>query len=199
MTRHASPGAAQAVDVSCVDELRLDRSHYETIVEHGRRKLQGPYLEDETPERHAFGLLAGRIEGAAIQTTHVFPMRRNMRHEAGFRRAMDETVFELGVPSKTPLARRGWLADPSELFEINARCERERAIVYASYHMHKVSWAHDPLRDTPTVLDTALAEGQGIWMMILSLVDPGRPLLRAFFEGRKDREGPIVVAEAAQA
>lgn len=181
------------VELGSVEELRLDPQQHETIVEHGRRKLGGPYLDGETPERQAFGLLAGRVEGAAIETTAVYPLRRNMRHEGSFKETMDATVTELGVPSKTPLDRRGWMADPRELLEVHRRAEEDGALVYGSYHMHKVGWDHDPLRDTPTRLDAALVEGQGIWMLILSLVDPARPILRAFFEGRKEREARIVV------
>jgi hypothetical protein len=191
-----SPAAAGAVDLSRLGELRLEREHYDTIVAHGRRKLEGPYLDEETHERQAFGLLAGRIEGDAARTTHVFPLLRNMRHDPRFRPAMDDTVNELGVPSTTPLPRRGWLADPRELLAAHSRCEEDGALVFASYHMHKVGWEHDPLRDTPTALDAALAEGQGVWTLILSLVDPARPLLRAFYEGMKDREARILVAGA---
>ena len=113
--------AAGVVDLSRLGELRLERDHYEAIVGHGRRKLEGPYLDGETAERQAFGLLAGRLDGDAAQTTRVFSLLRNMRHDARFKEAMDETVNELGVPSKTPLPRRGWLADPREIGRASCR------------------------------------------------------------------------------
>jgi hypothetical protein len=191
----AEPGTV--VDLRLATELRLASAHYATVISHGRRKLQGPYLDGETPEQQAFGLLAGRMVEHTLHTTHVFPLTRNMRHEPRFSESMDSTVHALGVPSKTPLARRGWIADPRELFSVHRRCDEEGVLVYGSYHMHKVGWSHDPLRDTPTALDRALVDGQGIWMLILSLVDPERPILRGFFEGSKEREAPIAVGPTA--
>lgn len=53
--------------------------------------------------------------------------------------------------------------------------------------------AEQPLRDTCTAIDTALARGRGLWVVILSLVDPQRPIVRAFFEGDNDREARVAV------
>ena len=64
--------------------------------------------------------------------------------------------------------------------------------------MHRVPWGDIPRRDTCTALDTALARESGLWAFILSMVDPERPVLRAFFEGDNCREGRISVAEEAR-
>jgi hypothetical protein len=173
--------------------IELPAVHWQQIQAHARRKLAGRWVSGETPEQQAFGLLTGRIVERAIQTSNVFPLFRNLRSDPRAGAEIDAAVSALATPSKTPLNRRGWLADSREVLEVHRRCEAAHDLVYGSYHMHKVSWAHDPLRDTPTALDTALGEGQGIWMLILSMVDPQRPLLRAFFEGDRDREVPVLI------
>ncbi len=58
---------------------------------------------------------------------------------------------------------------------------------------HRPPSRDDPLRDTCTELDGKLAEGSGLWMFILWMVDPERPVLRAFFEGCNDREATVRV------
>lgn len=176
-----------------VEEVYLGASHYRSLVGHGLRKLRGKYRPDETPERKAYGLLAGRLRDGRIDTTHLFCLARNARFEPAYRREMDELMTSLAVPSETPLERRGWLTDPQELLDAQRQCEAANAVIFASYHMHRVSWPHDPLRDTCTAIDTALAEGRGLWVVILSLVDPQRPILRAFFEGDNNREARVVV------
>ena len=52
-----------------------------------------------------------------------------------------------------------------------------------TYHMHRVGWEHDSKRDTPTKLDAVLAEGSGLIMFIISMVDPSSPIIKAFYEG----------------
>ena len=174
-----------------VTSIVIPPAHRATIVEHARRKLAQRYREDETPERQAFGLLAGKLVGELLLTTAVFPLRRNLRGDPLHGAAVDAVVRELAIPSRTPLHQRGWLAAPHEVMAAQARCDAEDMLLFGSYHMHKTAWEHDPDRDTPTALDTALAHGLGQWMAILSMVDPGRPLLRAFWEGRPEREARI--------
>jgi hypothetical protein len=189
------PGGASASgprELHEVVRIELPGAHWRALQAHAHRKLEGRWLSGETPEPQAFGLLGGRIVEDAIRTREVFPLLRNLRGEEREGAQIDAVVSALATPSKTPLRRRGWLADSREVLEVHRRCDAAHDLVYGSYHMHKVSWPHDPLRDTPTALDTALGEGQGIWMLILSMVDPRRPLLRAFFEGDVDREVPVV-------
>lgn len=183
--------AAHGAALDGIARIDLPQRLRDALVVHARRKLSGRWLAGETHEHQAFGLLAGRLVGEAIETTSVFPLMRNMRADPVHGAWVDHAVNQMATPSKTPLAQRGWLADPAELLRIHVQCDTQGELVYGSYHMHKTSWSHDPLRDTPTALDTALAAEQGIWMLILSMVDPERPRLRAFFEGREDREAPI--------
>jgi hypothetical protein len=179
--------------LSDIAEIVLARRHWATIVAHGRRKLDGRYLEDETPVRQAFGLLGGRPSGDRIDITHVFPLRINLREDPVHGADVDEAVRELAIPSSTPIGQRGWLASPDEVMEAQASCDAEGATLFGTYHMHKTAWRADPLRDTPTALDAALATKQGLWTLVLSLVDPERPILRAFWESLRDNEAAIIV------
>ncbi len=181
-------------DIGEVEEVHLSATHYRCLVDHGLRKIRSEHLPGETKERKAYGLLGGQPRDGRVDTTHVFCLARNARFEPAYRREMDDLMTSLAVPSETPLERRGWLTDPAELLDAERRCEGANALIFASYHMHRVSWPHDPLRDTCTAIDTALAKGSGLWVMILSLVDPQRPILRAFFEGNNDREARVVVS-----
>ena len=65
------------------------------------------------------------------------------------------------------------------------------SVLLGGYHMHRVAWDHDPSRDTCTEIDTRLADSSGLWVFILSMVDPDNPVLRAFFEGHNDKEAPV--------
>lgn len=176
-----------------IREIHLAPAHHATLLGHARRKLAGEHLRGETAERKAFGLLVGRIEGERAETTSVVPLARNLRHEAPYREQIDALVHALAVPSQTPLERRGWLADPKELIAAQDACDRAGTVIFGSYHMHRVGWPADPRRETCTALDEALARDRGLWMLVLSMVDPERPVLRAFFEGDNDREAPVVL------
>jgi len=175
-----------------VTAIEMAPEHRSQLIAHARRKLRGEYRKDETPVAQAFGLLAGTGRDDAVETTHVFPLRRNLRTDPVHGAEVDATVRELATASRTPLEQRGWIAAPEEVMEVQERCDAAGTFLFGSYHMHKVPWRHDPLRDTPTALDTALGEGQSLWMLILSLVDPERPLLRAFWEGRPEVEAKLL-------
>jgi acyl carrier protein len=179
--------------LSGVRTIAVAAMHRRTIVEHARRKLARRYDADETPERQAFGLLGGRLlEAASIAITDVFPLRRNLRGDPVRGAAVDAVVRDLARSSPTPLDRRGWLAESREVIAAQERCDVGGAVLFASYHVHKTPWEDDPVRDTPTALDAALGEGQGLWMLVLSMVKPDRPILRAFWEGRRECEARIV-------
>jgi len=178
-----------------IEEVRLGERHYHSLVAHGLRKREGDHRPGETQERKAYGLLGGRPRGARIDTTHVFCLAKNARYEPQYREEMDQLMASLAVPSETPLERRGWLTDPNELLAAERECESADAVIFASYHMHRVAWPDDPLRDTCTAIDTALARGRGLWVLILSLVNPAHPILRAFFEGDNDREARVVLGD----
>ena len=178
-----------------IREIRVGSAQYATLLAHARRKLLGDHLPGETAERKAFGLLVGRIDGDRAQTTDVVPLARNLRHEALHREQIDALALALAVPSETPLDRRGWRADPKELRAAQRACDLAGTEIFGSYHMHRVGWPEDPRRETCTALDEALARGGGLWMLVLSMVDPDRPVLRAFFEGDNDHEARVVLAD----
>lgn len=181
-----------------VREIHLTGEQHAALLGHARRKLRGEYLAGETAERKAFGLLVGQVDAERATTTAVVPLARNLRHEQPYRAQIDALVHALAVPSQTPLERRGWLADPSELLAAQRACDAAGTIIFGSYHMHRVGWPADPRRETCTALDEALARDRGLWMLVLSMVDPERPVLRAFFEGDNDREAQIAVTGGAE-
>lgn len=178
-----------------IREIHVGSGQYAALLAHARRKLLGDYRPGETAERKAFGLLAGRIDGERAETTDVVPLARNLRHEALHREQMDSFAHALAVPSETPLERRGWLADPKELLAAQRACDLAGTEIFGSYHMHRVGWPEDPRRETCTALDEALARESGLWVLVLSMVDPDRPVLRAFFEGDNGREARVVLAD----
>lgn len=185
-------GSAAGLDLSVATAIDLPAPLRAEVVGHAARKLRGEYRDDESPEPQAFGLLAGVPQGEALRTTATFALRRNLRTDPRRGREVDAVVRELATDSRTPISRRGWVAAPEELIAAQEHCDRAGLTVFAAYHMHKVPWDHDPLRDRPTPLDTALGEGQGLWMLIVSMVDPDHPRLRAFWEGHPELEVPLV-------
>ena len=85
--------------------------------------------------------------------------------------------------------RHGWNEDR------NWKCDEDGLSVFGTYHMHVVPWAHDPLRDGPTRLDTILGHNSNLFSFIVSLVDVADPRIRAFYEGSEDKEVPIVMEQ----
>lgn len=182
--------------VSDVEEVLFPPDLYEQVVAHARRKLAGQYLPGEEQAPKAYGLVGGRIANRRSQVTHVFPLRRNARDDAHVKEEIDRLMAEFAVRSETPLDQRGWVTDPREVLAAERECERSGGMLLGGYHMHRVPWEHDPRRDTCTELDSKLGEGSGMWMFILSMVDPEHPVLRAFFEGCNEREAPVRLGRA---
>jgi hypothetical protein len=180
-----------AGDLSQVEEIVLPRSLFACVASHVVRKLTGHYIDGETPETKAFGMLAGAPAGDALAVRAVFPLLANMRHDRARRQEMDEVVDAFAIPSQTPNEQRGWIADPRELMAVEQACDDTGWVVFGNYHTHRVAWDHDPLRDTCTGLDRALAAESGQWTFVYSAVDLHRPRLRAFFEGDNAHEAPI--------
>ena len=104
---------------------------------------------------------------------------------------MDAMMAAHAIPSETPLAERGWVADPAELAAALRSCRELDLRLIGSYHMHRVAWPDDPRRDTPTALDTVLGRNSRLVMFIMAMVDPARPRLRAFADGDAAQEIPI--------
>lgn len=171
--------------------LRLAAACRAAMLEHCRRKLAGSYLPGEDRNRKAFGLLAGTRSPGGLVVSRCFPLLANARHHDCHRDYMNRMMDEHAIPSETPLAKRGWVADPEELAGVVKTCRQDNLLLLGSYHMHRVAWEHDRLRDTPTSLDTILGRDSRLIMLIVSMVDPDQPRIRAFDEGKIEREYPI--------
>ncbi len=174
-------------------KIILSETQRQIIVEHCRRKLVGTYLAGETHERKAYGLLAGHNSATTLTVKQCFPLLKNARFQEPYNEYMDRVMEKFAYPSKTPLSERGWIADPAELVKNITECRKGGMEILGSYHMHRIAWEDDPLRDTPTMVDTVLAEESRSFMFIVSMVDPRQPIIRTFFEGKKDREAPVVI------
>ncbi len=172
--------------------IRLPETCRTAIIEHCRRKLVLDTRPGESGERKAYGLLAGTVEDETAIITYVQPLLKNARTSGHFKKLMDKAMADYAVPSETPLERRGWVADPRELFDAMRFFQARGWQLIGTYHMHRVGWPHDPLRDTPTRLDRYLAADCGLFVCIVSMVDPDRPRLRAFYEGDIDQELPLL-------
>jgi hypothetical protein len=174
-------------------EILLPRPHYASVIGHVIRKLTGHYLDGESAERKAFGMLAGRWQRTAMEVTAVFPLLVNLRHDARHAADMDEIVDAHAIPSQTPNDQRGWIGHPRELLAIENACNDHGWVMFGHYHTHRVAWPHDSRRDTCTHLDRVLATGTGQWVFIVSAVDLRQLSLRAFYEGDNQREANVHV------
>jgi hypothetical protein len=174
-------------------QIILPESSREAIIMHCRQALETlPHAG--TGECKAFGLISGTVCDPVITVGNCLPLLRNVRSQPPYKEYMDKVMAEHAIPSLTPLTQRGWVADPAELFARIGEIRRQGHTLLGTYHMHRVAWAHDPVRDTPTKLDTVLAEGSRLLMFIVAMVEPARPVIRAFYEGITTREMPVVRA-----
>lgn len=183
------------MEINNVQDTRLEfpKSCWQTIIDHCNRKLASHYLNGETKECKAFGIVAGKKVGDYVKVERCFPLMNNVRHEEPYKKYLDKMMAEHAVPSETPLAKRGWVADPGELMGIINQCQNDSITMLGAYHMHRVPWEHDRLRETPTTLDTILAEKSRMIMFIVSMVNPNQPVVRAFYEGVLMQELPIAI------
>ncbi|MFW8601232.1 hypothetical protein ACOHYD_07100 [Desulfobacterota bacterium M19] len=173
--------------------ILLPGRQFQIMVEHCRRKLEGRYLAHEMEEPKAFGLLGGRVDHQCVSIAHVIPLLKNARRELE-KSFMDDTMAAHAVPSETPLKQRGWVAASDEI-DSALFCLQDRGMrMVGTYHMHRLAWDHDKIRDTPTELDTVLGRQSRMFMFIISMVAPDKPLIRAFFEGNPAQELPIVIS-----
>ena len=157
------------------------------------RKLAGNYLNGESRVRRAYGLVAGIQDEDTINVERILQIKKNVRNTEPYKSYMDKMMEQYAKPSKTSLDRRGWITDPEELKECYDKCDKEKLIVFGTYHMHIVPWENDPIRDTPTHLDSILARNSSLFSFIVSMVDVTRPRIRAFYEGSVEKEVPIVI------
>jgi hypothetical protein len=176
-------------------QIILPYPNWQEILEHCKRKLAGNYLQGESMSPRAYGLVTGIRNEHTLNIERIFPLKKNIRDREPYKTYMDNRMKQYAVPSKTPLSKRGWITDPEELKGCYDRCDQEKLIVFGTYHMHVVPWEHDPMRDTPTLLDTVFARNSNLFSFIVSMVDVTRPKIRAFHEGRREKETPIVIED----
>lgn len=179
------------MNVEDIEEIVFPQKPYDELIAHCRRKISGDYHDDEVPERKAYGLIGGRLDGIQMTVTHVFGLRHNLRQDAQLKDHVDRVMEQYAVPSETPLEKRGWVADPEEVFEAQQICLAAGSELFGNYHTHRVAWDHDPTRETCTELDRQLAKDSGMWVFIVSMVDPDQPSVRAFFEADNAREATV--------
>ena len=171
---------------------------YQAVLEHCKRKLSEDYLEGESPERKAFGLIGGRKNGADYIVERCFPLLKNARQLHPYNKIIDSVMAEYAIPSETPLAKRGWIAEPEELLGKIKLMQQDNLLLLGAYHMHRVAWPDDLLRETPTALDTVLAADSRMLIFIISIVNVDQPVLRAFYEGKPDKEVPVIIKDFAK-
>lgn len=172
-----------------IEAIELPVPVHQVIVEQGHRGLAG--FGSEGNERKAFGLIGAVVTEGRALIMDAFPLTKNARYRDSSRHDFDALVCRYGVPSETAFERRGWLADPQEVTAVDRACEGGGSVLFGAYHMHRVPWAHDYSRQECSELDRQLAEGSWLWVFILSMVEPARPVLRAFYEGSNALEVPI--------
>lgn len=171
------------------------KDQLDSLFEHCRRKLTENYLDQESRERKAFGLIAGSPEDQDLAVAECLPLMNNARQLEPYKEFMDGIMTQHAIPSETPLSKRGWVADPEELLEKTRKIQKANLLLLGTYHMHRVAWPEDPLRDRPTTLDTILGADSNMLMFIISMVKSKEPLIRAFYEGKPDKEIPIVIRD----
>lgn len=173
--------------------IELPQVYWQEIISHCRRKLSGKFIGDESAEKKAFGLVAGNKEDSRIIVKRCFALKKNARYQLPYAAYMNKILAQHAIPSETELDKRGWVADPQELTEIIKKCQEQALTILGAYHMHRVAWQHDATRDTPTELDRILATESRMIMFVVSMVDPQKPLMRAFYEGILEQEIPITL------
>jgi hypothetical protein len=175
-----------------INQIILPDSNWQEVLKHCKRKLEGNYQPGESRVRRAYGLIAGIQDEYTLKVKRILTLKKNLRGEEPYKTYMDGIMERHAVPSKTPLSGRGWISDPTELKEYFDRCDKDKLLVFGTYHMHVVPWEHDPKRDTPTSLDTILARSSNLFSFIVSMVDVTCPGIRAFYEGLREKEVHIL-------
>lgn len=188
-------GEKKVIAPEQVSRILLPLPNRQEILQHCERKLAGNYLPGESRDRRACGLLAGVQMEHTLNVKRIMELRRNVREQEPYKTYMDRIMNQYAVPSKTPLSQRGWITDPVELKECCDGCDKDNLIILGTYHTHIVPWEHDPVRDTPTRLDTVLARNSNLFSFIVSMVHQTRPIIRAFYEGSTEKETLIVIQD----
>ncbi len=176
-----------------IKKIVLPDDIWESIIAHCRRKLAGDFLPGESKVNRAFGILAGVRNRDELRIQTVLSVKKNARNQEPLKSFMDRMMEEYAVSSTTPLSKRGWITDQKEFRECLDFCNKQNLSIFGAYHMHVVPWEGDPIRDTPTRLDTFLVKDSNKYSFIISMVDLEQPSMRAFFEGKLDAETPILI------
>lgn len=176
-----------------IQSIQLPILLWNEMVSHCRRKLQGDYLPGEGPSPKAFGLVGGTVAGTVMTIARVIPLLKNARDSGDQKCVVDKAMDLHAIPSETPFDQRGWVAEAAELDAALITLQTHGIRLLGNYHMHRVAWSHDAVRDTPTELDTILGDASRMFMFIISMVNPTAPRIRAFFEGIKDLELPVEI------
>jgi proteasome lid subunit RPN8/RPN11 len=183
------------ISLEQAQKMICPESKWQEILDHCKRKLAGDYLQGESRMPRAYGLVAGIQQGPVLEVERILAIKKNVRDQEPYKTYMDKVMKQHAVPSKTPLSKRGWMTDPTELKACYEQCDQEGLVVFGTYHVHVVPWENDPLRDMPTQLDRILARNSQLFSFIVSLVDTARPTIRAFYEALEAREVPILIQE----
>lgn len=174
--------------------VKMPKSIYDKMLEHCYRKLEKKYYNNELKEQKAYGLLSGEVqEDKSILIKNIYPLYQNGRYEN--QEKMDKKMKAFAIPSETPLGKRGWIVDNKEMGVILKDCIKNDTEIVGAYHMHRVSWATDILRDTPTTLDLELAKDSETIVVIISMVNPQKPIVRFFYEGILNKELKVIILE----
>lgn len=176
-----------------IRSIRIPSHLRDEMISHCRRKLLGNYLPGEGQSPKAFGLIGGTVDGSSVKAEIVTPLYKNARECGETKLQMDQALNQHGTPSQTPFDQRGWVAEQEELDKALQILLEKGLRLVGNYHMHRVAWEHDPQRDTPTKLDTVLGDSSRMFMLIISMVNPESPIIRAFFEGNNDCEIPVEI------
>nr|MBF0223629.1 hypothetical protein [Desulfobulbaceae bacterium] len=171
----------------------LPAQQWQELLVHCRRKISGNHLACENQDFKAFGLIGGRVNDHTIDVVSIAPLYKNARGSKNHKRFMDHQMECHAIPSVTPFTERGWVADQQEVDDALKTMHSQNCSLIGTYHMHRVAWDHDPIRDTPTELDLMLGQGSRMLMFIISMVDPAKPIIKAFFEGVTSQEIPIEI------
>lgn len=180
-------------DKNTTYSILLPEKIWQEILVHCHRKLGGKHLAIETQDFKAFGLVGGYSVDNKIQINTTIPLYKNARGNKTHKLFMDEKMKSHAIPSVTPFEERGWVADQEEVDAAVTTMHSANCSLIGTYHMHRIAWEHDPIRDTPTELDLMLGEGSRILMFIISMVNPAKPIIKAFFEGVPHQEIAIKI------
>ncbi len=173
--------------------IHLPANLFSEMVNHCLRKLQGNFLPGEGHAPKAFGLIGGKINQSIVSVETIIPLFKNARDCGERKTIMDTAMNRHAIASETPLDQRGWVAEQQELDTALLGLQSQGLRLIGNYHMHRVAWAHDSQRDTPTELDTVLGKDSRMLMFIIAMVNPEAPTIRAFFEGLQSLELPIKI------